>query len=296
MKNTIKENAESMGLVYNNHGYYYSDKFSNVSYKELETVDNHEVIPLLGIYTKSKKENSIWEFQDIVSYLYNFVGNEYALESIKDSIRLSGLPIFEETIVLNKSLTKMSADIIIRNGKTLKEVGDVYPSINIFNSYDGRSREEISFGLTLIDGDSRYCFNFRNTLGKYRQVHKIGHKTSLSYTIGNYVEVVNNNIVDFINANFNNVITEDTLLETLNLIEEIGKRRHDNISGFLKSVSERETPITSWDLFLAITRFSTVEKNLNAKILLEDIIERTMLIPAAMIESFDILRESRSAA
>ena len=56
------------------------------------------------------------------------------------------------------------------------------------------------------------------------------------------------------------------------------------ISDVIQKITEGKSFVSCWDLFLAITRFSTVEKNLNAKVILEDIVERTLVIPVKMLE------------
>ena len=62
----------------------------------------------------------------------------------------------------------------------------------------------------------------------------------------------------------------DDMMKTLDLVErKVGKRRRDAISNELPDMSEEggitSWSMTTWQLFLALTRFSSVEKNINAK-------------------------------
>lgn len=285
MSTEFKTRADSMGLRYEDSSYFYEDRFSHVAYKELISRDGQSEVPLLGIYTRKDTEKP-WNYAGIVSYLYNFVGNDAVVGSIEESIAKIGTPIYNEFIQLNPKMTKMCTDVVIQNENNVPEVGDVYPIVNVWNSYDGTKMAEVAFGLTLMTpGGFRHSISLRNTLGCYKQIHVQNSKTTLSYAIGNYVDVVQDNIVDFISTNVSNEVTDTELLASLDLIEKIGKKKREMVSIYLKELSQGHRPITSWDLFLAITKFSTVENNLNTKVLLEDIVERILVIPTKMLDS-----------
>ncbi len=291
MGKDFKDKFEEMGLKYNNAAYYYSDRFSQIVYKELISKDSQSEVHLLGIYTRVN-EKTPWSFAGIVSYLYNFVGNDRVVGSIEDSINRTGTPVYNEYIQLNSKMTLMCADVVIRNSNNVPNVGDVYPVVNIWNSYDGTKMAEVSFGLTLMNqAGLRHAMHLRNTLGCYKQIHIQNAKTKLSYAIGNYVDVVQNNILEFITTNMENRISERDLLASLDLIEKIGKRKREEVSAYLTELAQGQRPITSWDLFLAITRFSTVENNLNAKVLLENIVERIMVVPTKMLEALKTINQ-----
>lgn len=291
MAKDFKGKSEGMGLRYENAAFYYTDRFSEVAYKELISKDTQNEVPLLGIYTRLNNQKP-WSFAGTVSYLYNFVGNDQIVRSIEESIDKTGTPIYDEFVQLNHKMTLMCTDVTIRNSNNVPTVGDVYPVVNIWNSYDGTKIAEVSFGITIMSpAGLRHAMHLRNTLGCYKQIHIQNAKTRLSYAIGNYVDVVQNNILEFITTNMENKISERDLLASLDLVEKIGKRKRTEVSDYLAELAQGQRPITSWDLFLAITKFSTIENNLNAKVLLENIVERIMVIPTKMLESLKTINQ-----
>jgi len=178
----------------------------------------------------------------------------------------------------------MYTDILIENENNIPEIGDVYPHITIKNSYNGKCGIEISFGISILQNNFRNAFSFRTKMTSFRQIHSQNAKTKLSSTVGGYVETISENILDLIKINFETKISEDTLLKTLDIIEKLGQRRRNNISTLITDITKNKEYVSAWDLFLAITKFSTIEKNLNAKIILEDIVERTLVLPVKMME------------
>ena len=290
---SFRERAQTMGFTeITEHSYFYQDRFSKVVYKELQPKDLEGEVPSLAIFTA--KNEGQYDFAGMVSELYNFVGNENVVAAITERINATGSAIFNEIIAMNDpKFTSLCMDIVIQNQNNIPEVGDVYPIVNIANSYDGTKAAGISFGLALYENDraSVHSISFRNTLGTYRQVHTVYSSTSLSYAIGNYINSVHQNISELVSENMNNQIDDTTLLSTLDLVEKIGKKKRTEISEYLKVLTNQARPITSWDLFLAITKFSTIEKNLNARVLLENIVEKMMIIPTQMIQALPRLNQ-----
>lgn len=273
-----------MGLEYRNNAYYYADRYSQVCYKELQSVDDTEKVPILGIYTRRNSEQN-YKFVGISSYRYLFVGNAKIVDSVIESIDESGMATLHENNNFNSKNTWFRSEIVLRNPNSIQHVGDVYPLVNIWNSYDGSSIAKISFGLALNGGvaGSFQIFSFSKLLGYYSQAHIQGSKSKLTYLIGGYVENLNSNITEFVNMNCNNILSTETVLHTLELIKEMGKRRYLAISNFIAELTESNRPVTSWDMFLAVSRYTTSEKNLNAKVLLENIVESLMVAPTEMM-------------
>lgn len=282
---------QQAGLSYNNRAFYYSDRYSQLSYKECETSDDQTKLPFLCLFTRKESSNN-WQYAGLVSYIYNFVGNQLIVDSICDIIRGANYPVITDSFSLSPKLSTFWSDILIENRNTIPEVGTVYPTVRIWNSYDGSRTAEAYFGICLQVGDSKYSLGFKNTLSSFKQVHTQHSKTNMTYFLGDYVNTVNTNIVEFIQTNLNNTISEEVLLSSLDLVEKIGKKKRDAVSDYLKTLTSQQRQITSWDLFLAITRFSTMEKNLNAKILMENIVEKTMVIPVRMMERLEDLRQA----
>ena len=265
----------------------YKDNYSSVRYEKLKTCDNEIEVPALSIWTMGNGEADMYKFQGIVSMFYNFIGNENANNIIRQSISEIKAPIFREYTTLNAPrYTTMHNDILIQNQNNISEIGDVYPHVTIRNSYDGKSGIEIAFGLTVLQNNSnlRNSISFRHIMNCFKQIHSQHAKTTLTSAVGGFVNVVSSNILDFVKQNFETKIIDDALLATLDMVEQIGERRRKNISDVITEITKDKKYVTCWDLFLAITRFSTVEKNLNAKILLEDIVERTLVVPVQMLE------------
>ena len=273
--------AEQMGLTdLGNECFGYNDSIGSVTYKHLQTKDNMDV-PLYGIYTKPPVGNVEYKYSGYVSDLYQFEGNEVMNNKIRQSILEVGTPIFREYIYLNPIRTRMSNEILIQHSSNIPKVGDVYPQVIVKNTYDGSGAREFLFGFSILDNNSRIIgFGFRSKIGKVRQVHNIHSRTSFTSPIGNYVEFFTSNILEIIEANFNTVITEDHLLSVFEMLEDIGKKRRLEVSSYLNKLEG--STVNAWSLFLAISFFSTIEKNVNIKSLLDDIAEKVLVIPVGI--------------
>ena len=279
---------QEMGLTQTQpNSFTYKDQYSGVRYERIKACDTGIEIPALSIWTSGPGEQAAFSFTGIVSMFYNFIGNEKANNIVRQSIGELKTPIFREYTSFNSPrYTTMHNDILIQNQNNISEVGDVYPHVTIRNSYDGKSGIEIAFGLTVLQTNSnlRNSISFRHIMSSFKQIHSQHAKTKLTSAVGGFVNVVSSNILDFVRQNFETQITEEALLSTLDMVEQIGERRRKNISDVITEITKGKPFISAWDLFLAITRFSTVEKNLNAKILLEDIVEKTLVVPVQMME------------
>lgn len=268
-----------MGLNYENNSYTYSDRYSHVCYKQLETVHEKETVPVLGIYTKLNEADP-FKFVGTTSYNYLFVGNSKIVDSIISAISSSNMGISEQVHRFNSRLTWFVTRIVLTNYSTVRNIGDVYPCIDICNSYDGSKIATLSFGVTL--NDNKNYMSFRQTLGAYSQKHIQGSKTRLINVIGGQIENINNNIESFVLSNTTNVITTETIVKTLDLVKTMGKRRYDAIHKYIAELISSNRAISSWDMFLAISKYTATERNLNARMLLENLIESVVIVPSEM--------------
>ena len=292
--------------------YSYSDRFSEVVYRKLwtDSPDNHfdhetelrddhdtdfEQVPKLAVFTKPIDVNNIdarFQYVGVVSDLYSFVGNDNLIKSINESISNTGTPIVEEDTVLYNNLTKMRSEITISSSQHIPIAGDVLPIIVVNNSYDGTKAASISFGLTMSHNSERLAFAFN--LGELKQIHISNSNTNIEAPIESYLEVFSQNIGTMISDSFNKQLTEEEMLTCLDVIEDISKNRKKNISNLLKEllpdvIEGQPIPLpSSWQIFLSIIRFSSFEKNLNVKKLLENAAQSALVIPGQM---FNVLKQ-----
>ena len=292
----FEEQFEQMGLIEKGDGcYFYEDQYSQIVYKKIKTISTSEIlndieIPYLAIFTRKNNESE-FVYRSIVSPSYQFIGNDTLNQQLRNSINEVGTPILIEENILNNDLTLMYNQIVISNCHNVPQQGDIYPEIIVRNTYNGTGAANISFGLHMDNfgfGNVGFGFGFKDKISSMRQIHLLNSQTSLSTAIGGYINVFTENISSLITDNFNMVISEEELLSTLDLVEKIGKNRRKEISSLLEQLStDSNEPMTAWKLFLAIIRFSSVEKNLNAKNLIENIAERVLVVPEQMINSMD---------
>lgn len=282
-------NIENTGLEYGDDAYCYTDRYSQVCYKNLITKSDHADVPMLGVYTRYNAGH-MFSFVGAISFSYLFNGNANLVDSVLKSISETGTPDTYEIYLFNSKLTFFNARIIIHNRLTPAKSGDVYPCIDIWNSYDGSRKAELSFGIAVANNTLRgyNVLSLRQNLGSYQQIHVRGSKVKLNNVIGGYIDNISNNITQFIEANCSKVVTMEAVVHTLELVKEIGKKKHDAIQVYISELVSQNRPITSWDMFLAISRYTMHEKNINAKILLENIIESFVIIPSGMADHLAI--------
>ncbi len=284
---SFEERFENMELTDMGNGcYHYSDSYGEIVYRKLKTnggtgIADNEDVPYLALYTKNENMDE-FQYCGIVSDSYKFVGNDKINNQIRASINEIGKPILKEKCFVNSKLTNMYNEIIIEHALNIPERGTIYPQIIIKNSYDGTGSTNIAFGLHIQEND--IGFGFREKIGNMNQIHISSSSTNLSTAVGGYITAFSENIIELIQSSFNNHLSEDEIMSTLNLIEEIGKKRRESISTLL------EDGTSMWQMFLAITRFSSLEKNLNAKIMLESVAERCLIVPAQMINMMETLQ------
>lgn len=296
----FRDRALDMGLTVHSEGVYqYIDRHSSVMYQELKTNTNFPV-PLLGVFTrKTPRENeeaAQWAYVGYVSDGYQFVGNDAVLSSIRDSISEVGSPIFTEHTYMNEFYTMILNEMLIQNVTNYPEVGDIYPNIIVTNSYNGSRAVRITFGISISESESnpRVGFGFQR-FGQMRQVHYQHARSRMSTAVGEYIDIFSQNIVSLIEENFSQRVSEENMLAVLDVIENsVGKRRRNSLSMYLEEIGANN--ITSWNLFHSICRFSSIEKNLNARILMEDVAESVLTIPSQMFNAVATLEAARRAA
>jgi hypothetical protein len=285
-----------MGLQnLNDQSFYYNDRYGEVLYRYLQvpvvplTVEViAETLPVLGVYTKPI--NGIkFRLMGIVSDRYKFVGHDILNNSIRNSVEQSGHVIFTENSAFSAGIAKMYNQMVIRHAQTIPQIGDVYPQVIVRNTYDGTGSQFVDFGICLQEGRGSWVgIGLRKTLGTLTQIHVANATARMTAVVGPFVNMFAENIGELITANFNNRVSETEMLSILDLVEEVGKRKRDKISEIIKELSrDNNEAITSWNLFLAITKFSAIERNLNSKILLENIAERVLTIPSQMMDALE---------
>lgn len=293
--------AEAKGLKQAPNGtYIYGDQYSTVAYRRTYTQDGTE-LPYLAVFTgpslgdTNKVAGPIdflpaLDHVNIVSHIYSFEGNDIFNETVRSAVRESKNPIIQEFTYISGSRSVMRNEIVISNGAKIQEVGDILPIIVVGNSYDGSKAKTMSFGLTMGDNNNRksFCFSSK-VLGSMRQVHKTFAQSTMSSTIGRYVSKFPQTITQLLAANFSNPISDEDIMNSLELVERMsGKKRRDMISAYLVDLAkenEKKLPITSWQMFLTICKFSTEERNINAKKIMEDIAESCLVLPTDMIKA-----------
>lgn len=293
----FEENYNEMGLTQLGTGcYFYSDQYSQVAYVKIKTNTDFEIlngkdIQHLAVFTR-KTDNDDFKYRTQISMIYQFIGNDTINQQLRNSINEVGTPILREICQQNTELTSMLNQVIISHEKNIPQQGDIYPSIIVENTYNGTGAANLSFGLCMknfgFGDDTMYGFRFKEKIVSMRQIHLARSQTRLSTTIGGYISVFSDNIVDLVRHNFELELNETEMLSTLNLIENISKRKREGVSSLLSELNPDESqPITAWKLFLAIARFSSLEKNLNAKRILENIAERVLVIPERMMNAME---------
>jgi len=297
--------------------YSYSDQYSEVVYRQLmtdkeisyvspqeETYTEHPTddvkIPRLVDFTRGISNDIDAPYNCIgsVSDKYTFIGNNILVNSIRNSILNTGAPILEETTELFNNFTKLRSEISISSSQHSPIAGDVIPLIIVNNSYDGTKAASVSFGLTMRYNTERLSFAFK--LGEIKQIHIVNSNTNIEAPIESYLQIFANNIDTMINDSFNQKLTEDEMLTTLDVIEDISKNRRTGVADLLKEmlpeVIEGEPPPlpSSWQIFLAIVRYSSFEQNLNVKRLLENAAQSALIIPNQMLNVLTRMENQRA--
>jgi len=308
----FEQRIESMGLTNKGNGcYFYEDQYGAILYRTLHTseaVHDSEVsiesvkVPPLGIFIKHPDRDD-FNFVGMVSDKYKFVGNDVLNDTIRSSILQTGNAILHENINFSSNRARMYNEIVVRHETVVPQVGNVYPQITIRNTYDGTGAQNISYGLCISESefeDKFSRFSFRSKLGDVAQIHLTNAASTMSTPFGNYISVFAQNVGELIQSNFNNQIESTEMLATLDLIEEVGKKRREKVSEIIQemsgTVNGENINFTTWQLFLAITRYSTMEKNLNSKVLLESIAERVLIVPVRMLQALETINEQTRQA
>ena len=290
--NKFEDRFAEMGLRQSPAGVYnYSDKFGRVQYKRLLTVEKED-IPYLGIFTLPVHSTYITpSFIGTVSEMYQFVGHETINEKIRSMISDAQTPIFYEDPHMSPDIAEMMNSITINNSKTIPTWGDIFPQLVVVNSYNGHKAVTVSFGFSMHSRGERYNIALRNKLGTLRQIHLLSSKSKLVSAVSQFVQIFNNNIINTIEANFNNVVSEEDFLNVLDMVEQIGKKKRETLSAYI-SESVGATRMNSWNLFNVLCKFSTIEKHINTRVLLENIAEKVLVLPVEFSQMMEKIAKS----
>lgn len=292
--------AEGMGLDTSQADkgmFVYADMFSQVIYRQLytgasveaaegEEPSNHSTdqlaVPYLGIYIRPSNEEQ-FEYAGHISDKYKFVGNAALCDPIRDSVVGTGNPLLRENTIMSADYARFRHEMIISSGVSSPIVGDVMPAMIINNSYNGTKAASLSFGVSTMHDRNYVTFAFK--LGEIRMIHIESSEVNMTTAISDYVETFRGNMSDMISQSMQKRLTEEEMLATLDLVEGLGKRRREVISGHLPE------NVTAWGMFMAIVRYSSFEANLNVKAMLENIAQSVLVIPSRM---YDVLSRLQS--
>jgi len=293
---TFADVSRDRGLIHNpNRGeWLYKDKFSKVAYRHLktfETIDDKEdylrafQVPHLAVFTTGPEDQDFnYRFCGIISRIYQFLGNEDYVNEVKESLSSGQAKITEEYFMMNSFRTKFRYSASISNSISTT-IGDVLPTIVLKNSYDASWARIMQFGLKMAD--TLFAFN----MGKFRQVHVSGASTRLVSDVDKYVSKFEEGITELIDTCSKTKISNEKLMSVLELLEEMGKRRHSKIVEILnrtkeeKNIPNDELP-DIWTVFTAFVNYNKVERNLNAIDMIEDVAQSVLIIPTKLMEVF----------
>lgn len=301
---SFQARAEEMGLEERHDGsFQYQDQYSMVRYKPLITApaqpeqpepadetDNYDS-GLLAVFTKRvNTPDAQWIYASYISRVYKFVGNAVIMDAVRKSIQSVGMPILHENALMSLKSTQFRGEMVIFSSVQAPTFGDVMPVMVVANSYDGTLAQTVSFGLSMEYQGFNHMFAFN--LGKMRQIHVAGASSQMSSSVQDYVQVFSENIIELIGNSFNTRLSEEQVLGTLDVIEKLGKRKRSEVSKMLSDMTgEGELP-SAWHVFLAITRYSSLEPNLNTRRLMENAAERVLVVPERMLNVLEELNRN----
>ena len=293
---TFAARAETMGLDISQADkgmFRYFDQYSEVIYRQLFTGQNQNEesdqahptdsleIPYLGIFIRRPDEEE-FRYAGYISNMYKFVGNAALCDPIRDSIVSTGNPLLRENSILSGDYARFRHEMVISSSINSPIVGDVMPAMIINNSYNGTKAASLSFGVSTMHNRDYITFAFR--LGEIRMIHIQSSDVNMTTAISDYVETFKGSMSDMISQSMQKRLTEEEMLATLDLVEGLGKRRREVISGHLPET------VTAWGMFMAIVRYSSFEENLNVKSMLENIAQSVLVIPGRMYEVLERLQ------
>jgi len=287
------DNHREMGLIdIGDEAYFYADQYSEVKYCRLVTKNRHHDTPVFSIMTRNPNVPVAdgdplegFRHAGYVTGAYNFVGNESLVSSIRESVAGAGQAVFREYPSLGSGLVSFMTEMVIENPNTVDEVGVIKPQINISNSYNGTAKAKVSFGFSVFQDVNRAGFSFWNKLVKIDQIHIRNSSAIMSGPIGDFVTMFSDNITGLIRSNFQNALDDDDTGEILELIEKsgLGKNRRTELTEHINALDGK----TSWNIFHILTRYSTLEKNFNAKKILQNVAESVLVVPAEIMDVVD---------
>jgi hypothetical protein len=300
---TFEDRAEEMGLEKLEDGsFHYEDQYSAVRYKPLYTLPpdpEQETEPdetfgyntgLLGIFTKPVNvPDAQWSYVSYISRVYKFVGNDAIMSALRNSINSVGMPVLQENSYQSWKLSGFRGEIVLSSPVNAPTFGDILPVMVVLNSYDGTQAQMVTFGLCMDYQGYNHMFAFK--LGRMRQIHVAGASTEMSSSVQDYVRVFSESMIELIGNSFNTRLNEEQLFGTLDVIEKIGKKARDEISKTINDMTNEGELPSAWHVFLAITRYSSLEANLNTKRLMENAAERVLVIPERMLNLLEELQK-----
>lgn len=280
--------------------YYHHDRYSKVWYEKLVTQRNNEETPIYGIYSASPNQDlANRNFCGVITNQYKFMSNAAVVEAVLASLGELGGAEIEERYSLTDNHVMFRSDISVVNRGSNIEEGSIIPVITVENSYNGSKAATYLFGLEIKTRDWRSSMGFREKISSMRQVHIIASRTTLSANIGQYIGVFSQNITDLVSGSQNTILSPEDVIKSINLVEKIGKKRYSGVVVNLSELiygnsgqeidAENPPAVSAWKMFLAIAKYAATEENLNAKKLLDNIAERTLIVPTRMVQALSAM-------
>ena len=256
------------------------DDDDNVSGESLEHETDGFTAPHIAIFTK-KPAWDAFRYCRCISHVYKFQGHDVVTERVKQSLRslsegVEDNMLYDEETILSPDMCILRNYVAIMNREHPYELGNVYPTLIVGNSYDGSRAATVQFGLS-VRGES-YRSNFAFELGKMRMVHSQHSTTAMRYGIGSYIGGFAGSIEELIETNMANELNEDNIYAVLEGIDRLSEKKRDKLQEFLDDVRDNGS-LTTWQFFLAIIRYSCLQQNLNLKKLLENVAESILVLP-----------------
>jgi hypothetical protein len=296
---SFTSNVEQMNFSVIHHPtglYVYKDKYSEVVYRTFLTqsampnTGAHEtdgfISPVLGIFSRILPSDNFQYIGKISDYYY-FIGNQDLANSVLEAIQQLNISIHSNNPYV--SLHNFREDFILTSPVSTNEIGDILPVIICQNSYDGSKAASLSYGIAFAHMNQTYTFAFK--FGEMKMIHLVSKTTKIRDALNSYIVSFRENISEIIRESFNTRLTENQVLGTLEVLEKLGKRKALEVQEILKSLMSEmpsQSLPSSWQMFMAIVKYSSNYPNLNIKRLLENIAETVLVIPQRML---DILQD-----
>jgi len=281
----VNYNEESGLMKLDEHSYYYSDRFGKVLFKTVETKGteglyfSRKILPFFAIFTGPPDDDRNGDFYFIgeASKHYRFVGNEKLINDTLEMLDVSNLNVQVQTQEIDYKYSTLFYNIALSNPSNIAEIGDVFPVLTIKNSYNKTIKESISYGFGMYNEGRFYSYTSSKLFGQFSRRHMNNSLTREKNFILDGVEKLVDDIPFVCSEMANFTVNQDEIIAIIETVEALGKKRHEALVSLVQSFNENN--ISVWKIFIAILKFISVEKNFNARRVLENIAEKIIILP-----------------